>query len=187
MSHYIITHGGKSMKIFFNLLTVSLLAVMLTFGVAGAKTFPNIEGKVEISIPDDWKSELKNNVLQVESPEDGITLFFDILKDDKIEDALANTEKNITSELGELVTERTAEVMLNGMNTMIEDYKTKDGLVKVSVMLVLTPAGKYMLCYYLGTEEADKKYEKELTEIVGSIKPLDEKRLEDKKEEKKDR
>lgn len=161
------------MKIFIKLMALSLLAVLVVFSAADAKTFPNREGKVEISVPDDWKSEMVNNVLQVESPEDGITLFFDILKDENIEDALANTEKNITSTLGPLVTERTAEIILNGMNTIVEDYKTKDGLVKVSVMLILTPAGKYMLCYYLGTEEADRKYADELTDIVGSIKPLE--------------
>ena len=164
------------MKIFINLLTLSLIAITLTFGICDAKTFPNSEGKVEISLPDDWKSELKNNVLQVESPEEGISLFFNVLKDENVEQALNDTESNITSLLGALVTEKTGEIILNGMNTIIEDYKTKDGLFKVSVMLILTPAGKYMLCYYVGSEEADKKYAGELTEIIGSIKPIEEKK-----------
>ncbi len=160
------------MKFLLNLFMVSLLALMITFGVSHAKTFPNIEGGVEISAPDDWKDKVKNNVLQIESPEEGITLFFDILKDEKLEDALKHTEDNITSVLGELVSEATAEIVLNGMKTVVEDYKTKDGQIKVSVMLILTPSDKFMLCYYIGTEEADKKYEKELTEIVGSIAPI---------------
>lgn len=160
------------MKFLLNLFMVSSLALMLTFGVSYAKTFPNIEGGVEISAPDRWKDEVKNNVLQIESPEEGITLFFDILKDEKLEDALKHTEDNITSVLGELVSEATAEIVLNGMKTVVEDYKTKDGQIKVSVMLILTPSNKFMLCYYIGTEEADKKYEKELTEIVGSIAPI---------------
>ncbi len=160
------------MKIFLKLFMMSLTVIVLNFNFSYAKTFPNSEGGVEITVPDAWKDSVKNNVLQIESPDGYVTLFFDVLKDENFEDALKNTENNITSVLGELVIEKTAKIILNGMNTFIEDYKTKDGLVKVSVMLIFTPARKYMLCYYIGTEEADKKYEKELTEIAGSIKPI---------------
>jgi|GEM_PF-3971586 len=161
------------MKNFFCLTLACLILSFAAFGVSEAKTFPNEEAKVQITIFDNWKVELKNNVLVVESPEEGINLMLETLKDDNVSAALEKAENVITKELGGLITEKTGEIILNGMPTMLEDYKTKDGLIKVSVMLILTPAKKYMLCYYLGSEDADRKYAKELTEIIGSIKAIE--------------
>ena len=158
------------MKNFSKIMLLAVIAVVLTFGAAFAKEYNDKESGLSVNIPDDWKVSSEGNVLEASAGED-INLIFETLKADDVEAALTEAEKALTKELGELKTEKTAEVEINGMKAYIEDCTAKEGKINVSVMLLATPGKKMVLLYYIGTPEAEKKYEAELTAIVQSLKP----------------
>jgi len=163
-----------------SVLFIVVFVLSLTFGSAFAATYPHKEGKVEITIPDTWKVTTEGNNMRVEAKgeegkaDDDIAMDIELVSADNLEKSLDETDKLITKQLGEIVSEKTGEVELNGMKTYIEDFKTKDGKYEVSVALILTPAQKFLCLYYYANPQASAKYEKDVQAILQSIKPLKE-------------
>lgn len=167
-------------------LVVLVMAISLTFGNAFAAVFPHEEAKVEITIPDTWKVEPKGDELHAEvkgeTAADDLILIFSIVKGEDLVATIESSTKELEKQFGELKTEKTTEIELNGMKTYCEDCKSADGKYSVSLAMIQTPANKFMLVYYAASPEAEKKYEKDVTDILQSIKPLaDEKKAEEKK------
>jgi len=161
------------MKNLVKILFIVVVFIALSFGSAMAKEYNNPDSGISVSIPDAWKVSTEGNVFTAKTSDEGISLTFESVKAEDVEKALAEAQKEIENELGPLTTVSTSEIELNGLGAFVEDCTAivKGAKISVSMMLIMTPDKKVVLMYYFGTDESEKKYEKELTGIVESLKP----------------
>jgi len=161
------------MKNLVKIMFIVVVSIALSFGSAMAKEYNDGDSGLSVTIPDTWKVSSEGNVLEAKTTDEAIGLVFESVKAEDVEKAIGDAVKEIEKELGTLTTVSTSETELNGLKAYIEDCTAtvKDVKISVSVMLLMTPDKKFVLLYYFGGEEAEKKYEKELTEIVQSLKP----------------
>ena len=176
-------------------LFIMIFVLSLTSASAFALTYPHREGRVEITLPDNWKDAAARddkasdagidwNVtargddmraeVKGDKADDNLTIDLELVKADDLEKSIEEAQKWISRELGPIKSLSTSEIEINGMMTYIEDFSAREGKMSVSIALMLTPAGKFLCLYCFATAEAEKKYEKVLVDIISSIKPLSE-------------
>jgi hypothetical protein len=158
------------------LLTALVLAAVLAVsGTAFAGTKTHSGAKVSFWIPDKWTIEGEGrNDITVSDPKGEVGLMFLVRKAKDLDgaladldDLLADTATNVTAGEPEYITH-------NGMDAVVVDATGRiDGVAAhISVMIVKTPAKKFLIL--LGVVEATKldAHEANLTKILASLKPL---------------
>lgn len=169
----------------FSLVLVAIFVLVLSFGQAFAATYKHADAKVEFSVPDTWKVEQAEGVFTIEAKgeteADNISMQFEAVKAEDITKTMEEAEKEISKWLVEKFGKeksvlkeegKLAELKLNGMDAISQLFTCNDGKFAVEITIIVTPAKKFMALYYYASVEAEKKHEKEIGEIVNSIKPL---------------
>lgn len=66
------------------------------------------------------------------------------------------------------------ELKIGGMDAINQLFTCNDGKYAVDITIFITPANKFMALYYYASVEAEKKHEKAISDIINSIKPVEE-------------
>lgn len=155
-------------------LVFAALALIIAFcGDAAAKSISEPNAKVVISYPSGWKEKIAGDVFQIDAPTGDATITFRTLEASDLPKAVAQTQKIISEQFGQIKSVSQSEMPLNGMYSYVEDATDASGELKISIFIVITPSGKALLGTYAATLEADRFYEEELLWIIQSIRPLE--------------
>ncbi len=139
--------------------------------VSKGETFSNEAAQVSIDLPAGWKYEAKDGGLSAEPAEGGFFVHFQTLQGDELNAALDEADKVLAKEVKDLKLGEAKDVEVNGMPAKVVEG-TADGM-EVSFGVVNTPVENLsLLVYGIGAPETVKKYEKDITFILQSLKPL---------------
>jgi hypothetical protein len=158
-----------------------LLLAALTLTAAAQTTeymYPDTKNPIfSITIPDAWKVEQDEEVTMIHAlpADESIYLGFRVLDDAKTMDAaLEEVDKIIADLVTNLNLGDAKEMTLNEIPFVYVDGTGKDkddgGDLNISVALFIPEANTVGIVLYFGTAEAEKLHEKELTDILASIK-----------------
>jgi hypothetical protein len=171
------------------LFLLGFLSLLLVASAALAQTeytYPKDAPVLSMTFPEGWKVELDKSTdqqgISAVSADDAITLYVWPLDEDTVKDdpkaAIEEAAKSAGEDIAEWVTDvkfeepKTAD--LNGMTFLTMDGTGKakeDGSATTVMIGFFSPDNKaiFAMLYY-GTPDAEKKFEKDLTSIVQSIK-----------------
>jgi hypothetical protein len=131
------------------------------------------EGKIEFYIPDTWKNEMQSGIISSESPDGGVAVVFTLLRNEQLNDALAEAEASIVDAVGPLSPNgEVLEFTVNGMPATMQKGSAQNGQTSVSLTMVLTPVGRWLMIMYMGNKTQEAFWRKDLNEILNSVKPL---------------
>ncbi|CDZ48598.1 hypothetical protein [Neorhizobium galegae] len=158
-----------------------LIAVLVMAApmLAEAKTlkFPSDAPIASIKIPDSWNPKETDTGVDATSSDDAVYLSADVAE-------LKSMDKTVTDaidflkEVGVTVDPKTLKETpveeFNGMQMTTLDWDGKDenGPVSVGLALIQTSPTKGLVVTYWGTKGDEEKHQKELVDILLSIKPI---------------
>jgi hypothetical protein len=157
-----------------NRLLASFVVVAALVAPAAAETIKIPDAALEVWYPERWNVERANGTVTITAPGDDVALSFVTVPGEKLDDALAALD----AQLGRLATDiqsgKPSETTINGMKAVVVDGKgkVKGRRVDLSVALVLRPGKKVMMMLGFVESSKLKSYERELTKIVTSMRPL---------------
>ncbi|NTF45498.1 histidine kinase [Rhizobium sp. AC27/96] len=146
--------------------------------LANAKTlaFPSEAPIASVTIPDNWKPQETETGIDANSPDAAIYFALDVASGDNVEkvigDAVDFLDKNgVKIDASTRKDDDSNEV--NGMKMSILNWQGTDADGPVNINLgVLSPApNKILVLTYWGSKDDQAKHEKEVLDIIGSIKP----------------
>jgi hypothetical protein len=161
------------MKTLFAALALSFLATVSA--KAADMTFPSDDPVATISVPDEWKPEETETGMQAFSPDNAISIYFDVAdaktSDKVIDDAIAFLQKNGVKITDAKPTQTDGKA--NGIDITAYDFDGTDADGPVSVGLaVLSPKpGKLLVVTYWGSKGDEDSHAGEVNGIIQSIKP----------------
>ena len=139
-------------------------------GVAG-ETFTNEAAQVSVDLPAGWMYEAKDGGISAYPEGGGFYVHFQTLNVDELDAALAEADKFLASEVKDLKLGDAQDLTVNGMTAKVVEG-TADGM-EVSFGVVDTPVENISLFVGAwGAPDAVKKYQKEITFILQSLKPV---------------
>ncbi len=155
--------------------TLVLLAMILISGsMAFGRNLTMADGKIEFYIPDTWKNEMQSGIISSESPDGGVAVVFTLLRNEQLNDALAEAEASIVDSVGPLSPNgEVLEFTVNGMPATMQKGSAQNGQTSVSLTMVLTPVGRWLMIMYMGNKSQEAFWRKDLNQILNSVKPLD--------------
>lgn len=169
------------------ILSIAVFLVVLSFGGAFAATYKHADAKFELTVPDTWKVSNEDGNFRIEAKgdtdADNIVMDFEAVEAEDLSKTMEEgmkwiskemvemfgAEKGVLKESGEM-----SELKIGGMDAINQLFTCNDGKYAVDITIFITPAKKFMALYYYATVEAEKKHEKEITDIIKSIKPIEE-------------
>lgn len=135
------------------------------------ETFTNEAAQVSVDLPEGWKYEQTEGGLSAEPAEGGFIVHFQTLQGDELSAALDEADKVLAKEVKDLKLGEVQDLEVNGMPAKVVDG-TADGM-EVSFGVVNTPVENLcLLVYGFGAPETVKKYQKDITFILQSLKPI---------------
>jgi hypothetical protein len=157
------------------LTTLLLTAMLLVSASAFADTKKHNSAKVSFWIPDNWTIEGEDNdQLQASDPKGEVALLFMVRKAKDMDGALASLDEVMAAAATDIKAGAPEKIKINGMDATVVDATGKVGGVAVglSVVVLKTPAKKFLII--LGVIQSDKlkTHEANLTKILGSLKPM---------------
>jgi len=130
--------------------------------------------QVQFWYPNEWQIDEVEKVATVQSLEGSLSITFSIMEANQIEEALAELESIMLTQLtNPVITTEPELVELQGMDGVMTELKgTMNGTtVQLGVFIIDSPQN-VLLVLGIGHEDALKKYNKELNKIIKSIKPI---------------
>lgn len=153
-----------------------LLAFVLAVvpAAALARVHPNPAAQVQIEFPDTWKVEQKGGDIVAETKAGAATFMLVTLEAGDLEAALGKLEKIIAETFTETKMGEVQEVQVNGLKGVAGGGTAKLGgrPVDLGVMMLYTPNRKVVLMLAMLASDEAKKLEKEMSGILGSLRPL---------------
>ena len=161
--------------------TLKTLALCSLFSVVSLATGLAKEYKVNkeepiatITLPDDWKVEQEAASLDARTKEEGIILFAWTDSSETVDASIKECDEYLEKE-GVKLDKKTmvkTEAELNGMKVIDVSFdgKDKEGDCKVSFTVIHVTDKEAVSLLYWASPEEEKKHEKELGEIIHSIK-----------------
>lgn len=153
-------------------LLLTLVCLLTIFTNTYSKTFISDELKIEVNIPDKFETQIKNNSLIINLSENCM-LIFNTTNDKNLESHLQSVENEILKNFNGLILESNSTTLLNNINYVVEDYKTNDDNVKISILFTNISNDQNLIIYFIRTFEDDIKFQDEVINILTSIKLLD--------------
>jgi hypothetical protein len=161
------------MKRVLTAITLTLLVFVAAPARADLKTHKSAQ--VQFWVPDDWKLEGEEaNQLTVTDPKGQVGLLFFIKDGKDIKAALAALDEVIAKIATDVKVTNQQKTTLNGMEAVIVDGtgKAEGKPIELSVLVVKTPAKKYLAVFGVIEPAVKKKHEANLVKILGSLKPV---------------
>ncbi|MEW6709386.1 MAG: hypothetical protein AB1403_06120 [Candidatus Riflebacteria bacterium] len=156
---------------------IFLLTALLAFCLNGAVSARNLamkDGKVAFFVPETWKNDFQGNIVSTESPDGGVAVVFTLLQNELLDQALAEAEASIVEAVGPIVENgEILEFTVNGMPATMQKGTAQKGQTSVSITMVLTPAGRWLMIMYMGNLAQEAFWKKDLGEILSSVKPVE--------------
>jgi hypothetical protein len=149
--------------------------VVFLSGGAFATTLTHSGGKVEIGVPDGWKSSQDGDTITLEPADEAMSVVFTIVDGDKADQVFEEIDKEVEKKVGEITWEnggKPSEVDVNSMDGYEYNGSAQKGKLNIYCLAINTPSDKTVLLYWFSDEASDKKYEKDSTFILENIKPL---------------
>ncbi|MBF0499323.1 MAG: hypothetical protein HQM09_04285 [Candidatus Riflebacteria bacterium] len=171
----------KTWVLFLAMAIVSFLPSLVAAAVV-----PLADAQVEITIPDGWTQDTKDNVVSIAAPDKTMSVAFFSISGDSDSKAFDVVDKAVEKTVGAVKWEKDGKGVpeeINGMKGETYEGTAKDGKLQVECIWLATAPGKNLYIYWFDTVDSEKKYQKEIDVIVKGLKPLAAK--EEKKEEKK--
>ncbi|MBF0500274.1 MAG: hypothetical protein HQM09_09080 [Candidatus Riflebacteria bacterium] len=159
----------------FSCVMMALAFICLVSGSAFATTLTHAKAKVEITVPDTWKSAQDGDVMTLSAPDDSMSVVFMIMDSAAADKAFESIDKDLEKNLGPITWANDGKAIdekINDMPTSEWNGKTKDGKMMVDCLSIDTPSDKALGVYWFSTEESEKKYEADIATIVKGLKPL---------------
>ncbi|OGM05935.1 MAG: hypothetical protein A2008_02195 [Candidatus Wallbacteria bacterium GWC2_49_35] len=167
-------------------LSITILLVVLSCGGAFAATYKHSDAKFELSVPDTWKVSNEDGNFRIEAQgdtaADNIVMDFEAVEAEDLSATMEEGMKWISKEMVEMFGEEKgvlkesgemSEIKIGGMDAINQLFTCNDGKYAVDITIFITPSKKFMALYYYATVEAEKKHEKEISDIIKSIKPIE--------------
>lgn len=155
---------------------ITIAAILSLAAPATAATFPNADAGFEIRIPDAWKTETAGNAIKAEllpaGASEGVTMLLDVIEAEGADAAFETAVAEISKEFGSITLRSTVDTEINGIPAIFGEFISADKKTSIFASIFLTPAGKIMRLYYFAPAADEAKYEKEIMDIVGSVKPV---------------
>lgn len=153
-------------------LLVLLVACSMT-DVAIARNLVMGQGKVQFFVPDTWNNQMQSGIISSESPDGGVAVVFTLLQNEQLAAALAEAEASIVDAVGPLSPNgEVLDFTVNGMPATMQKGTAQNGQTSVSLTMVLTPAGRWLMIMYMGDKAKEDFWRKDLSSILNSVKPL---------------
>ncbi|NLR97863.1 histidine kinase [Rhizobium sp. P38BS-XIX] len=146
--------------------------------LANAKTlaFPSEAPIASVSIPDNWKPQETESGIDANSPDAAIYFALDVATGDNVDkvisDAVDFLDKNgVKIDPSSRKDDDSNEI--NGMKLSVLNWQgtDSDGPVNINLGLLSPAPNKLLVLTYWGSKEDQAKHEKEVLDIIGSIKP----------------
>jgi hypothetical protein len=160
------------------LLSLAALFALALVTPALAKTFkvPDEGSFASITIPDDWKSKEIDKGVESQSKDDEVYFAVEAT-DAKGIDKTIEEAVNFLKEQGvtiDVKTQKQSEGKLNGMDgvDLTWNGKDKDGDAIISLTILAVRKDKVLLITYWASPEGTKNHQKELADILGSVKGI---------------
>ena len=157
-------------------LTLCLMAGLIAVpALSSARTYPHATAKVQIDIPDNWKTETDEDTLAAEAPDGNLALFFGVMKATELDAALEALDEELSALVQNLrPTGEVEKITINGMEgALIEGKGTVDGTaIEVALVILVTRGGKVLVGLGMGTPDAVKRYDPDIERIFKSIRPI---------------
>ncbi|HEU0029129.1 MAG TPA: hypothetical protein VFQ53_00760 [Kofleriaceae bacterium] len=160
------------MKKILSILVLASLCLLAGPSFAGTKT--HRASQIQFWVPDNWQVEGEDrDQLQASDPKGEVSLLFMVRDAKDMKAALAAIDDTIAKVATDVKAGTPEKITLNGMEAVVVDAtgKAEGKPVELSVLLVKTPAKKYLTVF--GVLEADHKkaHEANLTKILQSLQP----------------
>ncbi len=157
-------------KVLFAAIAVALLAA----GQAWAKVHTHVEAKISVDVPKSWKVDLEEDVMVIHDQKQEIAFLLVVLDAKDLDDATKELDEEVGKTVKNLKWDGDAqETKLNGMDAVSVDGKgnVEGTSVDVGVLIVSTPAKKFLLVLGLVQSDKLKAHEKEVERFLKSIRP----------------
>ena len=170
------------MKKFLAVFTGMLLSLMLMTSVsfAGEYIYPDEKNpEFSITFPDDWKVETEEDVLHAGPKDDSIYMGIWAVGEEATDDNIKAVLDGVDELVAELLTDvkpigEAQKQTINEIPFVIVDGtgKLKDdgSAVNVSIALFVSDGKNLFTLVYFGIPDAEKAHEKELVDILNSVK-----------------
>jgi hypothetical protein len=161
-----------------SVLSACILLALVAMPLIGQEeyVYPSDKPLVSMTFPSNWKVSTEEQLLHAMPPDESVYLGLWFVHEAAELDAALEEVDNLTKELlGSLTLGETKKATLNGMPVEYiegEGVSKEGDKVMVDVALFNPQQGTVGIAIYFGTVEADKKWDKQLTEIINSIKPF---------------
>jgi predicted Zn-dependent protease len=156
-------------KIFLLLLIIAVAIPIF------AKTYPHDGAGVSVTIPDGWEVDGDEDSLHASSKSGEVAISFVILPYGTANAAMNNVQKELGKTFkGYKTTQKSEPITWNGMKGF---YTEGDGSVDgvpmhVDTAILKSPTGKVVMVLGAAAKRSFDKYEKQITGILKSLKPL---------------
>lgn len=166
------------MKQFLTLL--AFLLALVSGSTAMAKTFQIPENKpaIALDIPNGWGPELTDHGVQAESPDEVVTVFFEVAKSEKqmnslIDDSFAwlTEEHNLKINANSKVE---SDLMVGGVKSSKIEFSAsskKFGPAKVGFIFAPVANRLLVITYWVTAKEFTAQHQGVLNQIYSSVKP----------------
>jgi predicted Zn-dependent protease len=150
-----------------------LLVLLASPTAALAETVVHQGAKVEISLPDGWKSQQDGDAMNVASPDGELMIVFVVLDSADAEKGFELIDKKLEESTGAIEwEEKPSNDKINGMDCEIWNGTAKDGTLHIEAVYIDTPADKSLGVYWFSTTESEAKFQKEIDLVVKGLKPV---------------
>ena len=146
------------------------------FAHAATLVFPSDAPLASVTIPDAWDPKETISGIEAKSPDSAIYFSIDVATDKDMGKVIDEAVKFLTDN-GVTIDPTTqsdfGDVEINGMNfgSIEFDGKDADGPVEVSLGFASPAEGKMLVVTYWGTKATQDAHNKDLGEILQSLKP----------------
>jgi hypothetical protein len=151
-----------------------LLSLFVTTGAAAADTKVHRASQIQFWLPDSWTVEGEEaDQLEASDPKGQVALLFMIRDAKDMKGALATIDEAINQLAKNVKSGKPKKVDINGMEASVVDATGKvDGKpVELSVLVVKTPANKFLTVFGVIEVSAKKRHEADLVKILQSLRP----------------
>jgi hypothetical protein len=153
-----------------------LLTALVASASAGTYKLPKEESIASVSFPDNWKVEAGDESVDASSDDDAIYINIEFNDSESLEGAIEESFGYLKKNKVKIdkSTEKKSEGVLAGMKVVNFDWEGEDseGKCKITLAVLGVTPKKALLLLYWASPEGEKKHQKELDSIVGSIKSL---------------
>jgi hypothetical protein len=156
------------------LTVVCLVSLCFVAGPAAADTKTHKASQISFWLPDDWTVEGEDrDQLEVSDPKGQVALLFMIRDAKDMKGALDAIDKVIATIATDVKVGKATKTKLNGMEAAVVDAtgKTEGKAVELSVLILKTPAKKFLTVFGVLETSVKKQHEPALVKILASLKP----------------